>query len=370
MNPQWMCNPRLEKPDQALLEMGNESRFEDHFFFSSSGSTGSPKWIALSAKALEVSALAVNSWLQVTQKDVFGLCLPVFHVGGYGMVERARVAGALLKNFESKWNTLIFHDWLLQSRVSVLSLVPTQVYDLVENNLQAPSSLRVVVVGGGSLTEKLYLKARELGWPLLISYGLTECASQVATAEVESLQEKVFPKAFLLPHISLKKIAEEQFALSSSCLLTGYFQKKEESYVWHDPKIEGNFVLPDRIQIKKIESKTQVQVLGRWEENFKILGELIDFGALKKLFYKEAFEQGLGKNLELGIFPHPRSENCVALICEKFGQVEKAFLKEFNQKVAPFERITHFYEGFVPRSELGKILLRKINPVCLQEYSG
>ena len=286
------------------------------------------------------------------------------------MVERARIAGATLEKFESKWDVSSFYEWLVKSRVSVLSMVPTQVYDLVDKNLKAPSSLRVVVVGGGALTEKLYLRARELGWPLLISYGLTECASQVATAELESLQEKVFPKAFLLPHVSLKKIAEEKFAASGSYLLTGYFQKKHESYVWHDPKVEGDFLLPDRIQIRNIENKTQLQVLGRWEENFKILGELVDYGALKKLFYQEVFDRGLGKKLDLGIFPHPRAENCLALICEKFGQAEKAFLKEFNQKVAPFERITHFYEGFVPRSELGKILLRKINPVCLQEYSG
>jgi O-succinylbenzoic acid--CoA ligase len=140
-------------------------------------------------------------------------------VGGYGMLERSRVSGASLKKFETKWNVFEFYKWLEKERVSVLSLVPTQVYDLVTQKLKAPPSLRIVVVGGGSLTEKLYFEARMLGWPLLISYGLTECASQVATACLSSLKDdKIFPSAFLLPHISVKVIDELKVQVQSPAL--------------------------------------------------------------------------------------------------------------------------------------------------------
>jgi O-succinylbenzoic acid--CoA ligase len=374
MNAQWMLNPRLEKPSVDLLKLGEDPLFNNHFFFSSSGSTAAPKWIALSQKALEASALAVNAWLEVTSRDVFGLCLPTFHVGGYGMVERARVSGALLKRFEAKWNAVDFHSWLIKEEVSVLSLVPTQVYDLIFQKLKAPTSLRIVVVGGGALAKSLFIEARQLGWPLLISYGLTECASQVATASLSSLDSNSLvedlPPAFLLPHVTLKKIGNENFQLKSEALLTAYIKKERDRFFIDDPKNDGFFLLPDKIETNIKGEKLQVFVKGRWEENFKILGELVDYGALKKLFYEETYKLGLWNALELGIFAHPRQEHCLALICENFGQAEKAFLKEFNLKVAPFERITHFYEGLMPRSELGKILLRKINPVCLQEYSG
>src|SRR5207253_1068669 len=78
-------------------------------------------------------------------------------------------------------------------KVTLTSLVPTQVFDLVSANLTAPKNLRAAVIGGGALDPSLYLKARELGWALLPSYGLTECASQVATASLDSLGKKEFP---------------------------------------------------------------------------------------------------------------------------------------------------------------------------------
>lgn len=366
-----MLNPRLEKPSQSLLDLGNDPRFEDHLLFSSSGTTGAPKWIALSRKALEESALAVNSWLEVTSEDVFGLCLPLFHVGGYGMLERSRVTGASLKKFDTKWNVVEFYQWLEKECVSVLSLVPTQIYDLVAQKLMAPSSLRVVVVGGGALSESLYLEARRLGWPLLISYGLTECASQVATASLSSLKDAhAFPSAFLLPHIFAQVIDDLKVQVQSPALFTAYIRQVKQDFIIEDPKEDSSFLLPDKVQLTHIGKKIQFQVKGRWEENFKILGELVDYGALKKLFYDESYKAGLWNQLELGVFPHPRREHCLALICEKLGQAERTLLSAFNQKVAPFERITHFCEGHVPRSELGKIILSKINPVCLQEFSG
>jgi O-succinylbenzoic acid--CoA ligase len=210
-----------------------------------------------------------------------------------------------------------------------------------------------------------------LGWPLLISYGLTECASQVATASLSSLKDNNnFPSAFLLPHISVQMVDEFKVHVQSPALLSAYIGQVGEEFVVEDPKEDSYFLLPDKVQVTKLGEKIQIQVAGRWEENFKILGELVDYGALKKLFYDESYKAGLWNQLELGIFPHPRREHCLALICENFGQAERALLSAFNQKVAPFERITHFCEGHMPRSELGKIILSKINPVCLQEFSG
>ena len=45
------------------------------------------------------------------------------------------------------------------------------------------------MTGGGALDPSLYKQARDLGWPLLPSYGLTECGSQVATASLSSASD-------------------------------------------------------------------------------------------------------------------------------------------------------------------------------------
>ena len=70
----------------------------------------------------------------------------------------------------------------MYKRQTLTSLVPAQVFDLVNAGLKPPHILRAVLVGGGRLEDALYQKATALGWPLLPGYGMTEAASQIATA--------------------------------------------------------------------------------------------------------------------------------------------------------------------------------------------
>ena len=102
------------------------------------------------------------------------------------------------------------------------ALVPTQVFDLVHAGRAAPASVRAIVVGGGALGSDLYTRARELGWPLLPSYGATECASQIATASLASLAADAFPELEILSHAEVRTDAEGRIAVRSPALLTGY----------------------------------------------------------------------------------------------------------------------------------------------------
>lgn len=45
------------------------------------------------------------------------------------------------------------------------SLVPTQVVDLVNGEIQAPPGVRCIIVGGGALDMETGRRARALGWP-------------------------------------------------------------------------------------------------------------------------------------------------------------------------------------------------------------
>lgn len=364
-------NPRSFQPSQALLDyVSVEKKLVDHFLFQSSGSTGQPKWVALSGDALEASAKAVALHLNLHSKDILGLALPEFHVGGYGVLERARVVGAKVKKLTSRWNPNLFRSWLVDERISATSLVPAQVYDLLRLKLKPSKSLKSVVVGGGSLPENLYFSARELGWPLLISYGLTECSSQVATADLSSLEETVesrkWPEAKILSHMSLAQVDHQKVKAKSPALLSYYLVEKNGAFDLFDPKQDGAFLLPDRVEL----FVDSLKVWGRWEQDYKILGEWVRWDHLKKKFSNLCVDRNLFLKFEIEIFPDDRSENKIALLGERFDQDAQALVKTFNADVFPFERITHYYEGNLPRSELGKVLRLKINPICLKEISG
>lgn len=366
-----LYNPRAYNPSQKLLDfVSQEEQLRNHVLFQSSGSTGTPKWVALSHAALEASAHAVNAHTEATSRDIFGLALPRFHVGGFGLIERARVAGAELKVFGAKWNAQAFLKWLEETKVSVTSLVPAQIYDIERLALKAPSHLRCVIVGGGALPKELFFAARFLGWPLLISYGLSECASQVATSSLKSLEtsleERHWPEAKLLAHIQASQLEEYKVKIKSPALLTAYLIEKDSQFSLLDPKVDGTFILPDKVKVYE----NTVNVHGRWEDDYKILGEWIRWDWLKKKFSELCFEKKIFLKFEIEIFSDERRGNKIALICETFDDFAQKLVADFNRDVFPFERITHYYEGNLPRSELGKVQRLKINPICLKEISG
>ncbi|MEK7356812.1 MAG: AMP-binding protein, partial [Bdellovibrionota bacterium] len=216
-----LTNPRWPKDDRFRFQETwidlVEGKFEAHVGIATSGSTGgSGSLVLLSKNALRASARAVNERLAATSADIWYKSLPNFHVGGLGILVRAHLSGAKVVEDESeKWDATGFHSKLEKSEATLLSLVPTQVFDLVREKLRSPSRLRAVIVGGGRLEESLRLAALDLGWPILPSYGMTEAASQVATA-VSPDDPRLVP----LTHLEVMTDHEGRLQLSGSSLLS------------------------------------------------------------------------------------------------------------------------------------------------------
>lgn len=241
-------------------------------YFKTSGSSGEPKWIGLSREALRVSADAVNRHLGVGATSVWALALPIEHVGGFGVVMRAMEAGCGLERFERKWSAPEFAVWLAEVRATHLSLVPTQVHDLVTAGLQAPASLRAVVVGGGCLSVADGRAARELGWPVLSSYGMTEAGSQIATQGLELLDSSYSPEPLgLLPCWEARSGDSGRIEIRGEGLFSG--RLKHEKSNWRFEKREGEwFVTSDSGAVEGRE----IRIAGRADALVKILGELVD----------------------------------------------------------------------------------------------
>ncbi|MBO9667514.1 MAG: AMP-binding protein, partial [Bdellovibrio sp.] len=205
-----------------------ERQLQGHVWIATSGSTAestrSTKLVALSKKSLMASAQSVNQHLQATAQDVWTQVLPHFHVGGLGIEIRAELSGAkVIKALkDGKWDPEFFYQTVLAEKCTLSALVPTQVYDLVERNYSCPSHLRAIVVGGGALDGALFDRARALGWPLLPSYGMTETASQIATASLQSLQNLEYPAIELLSHADARTNAEGFLEVTSLSLFTCY----------------------------------------------------------------------------------------------------------------------------------------------------
>jgi len=306
--------------------------FKRHRFFRTSGSSGREKWVALSDEALEWSARSVIEALGIASKDVLGLALPVIHVGGYGMVLRAEISGASLAKLEVRWNAGSFTDWCDVNRVTISSLVPTQLYDLVSARLSCPTSMRTVVVGGGPLDEELARKARDLRWPVVPSYGMTETSSQVATGDGLPLLQGWEAK-----------IVDGKLALKGDGLLTAIIRREGDGFVAGDPKTDGWYVTNDRCEL----IGKGLRVLGRADRLVKILGELVNLEELEK-FWREKLKR------EVALVDRPNERCGVSLFL--FYEGTEVDLARWNASLPGPGRIAGAIAvDLLPRSTLGKI---------------
>ena len=331
-----LLNPRMP-PDEAARLRSLVVDLPAHVWLATSGTTGTLKLAALSKDALLVSAAAVNRHLESDARDVWCCVLPAFHVGGLGIFARAFLSGARV--LRAQWNA---RELAANSEMTLASLVPAQVSDLVELQLPAPANLRAVVVGGGALPDALYTSGRELDWPLLPSYGMTETCSQVATATLDS------PELRLLDHVEARTGSDGRLAFRGASLFTGY--ATEGGLV--DPKTsDGWFVTED---LGAVDGR-RLQVEGRRGNVVKIGGESVDLTRLDAILASIA-----GNHAAVVAVPEPRLGQVIHLAVDAFGDAE-GVLAAFNAGVHPFERarVVHRVTE-IPRSPLGKLLRVKL----------
>ncbi|HVE69806.1 MAG TPA: AMP-binding protein [Thermoanaerobaculia bacterium] len=319
-----LLNPRMPADERARLE-SFVTDLQGHLWLATSGTTGALKLTALSKQAMLASAAAVNRHLQSDASDVWLCVLPKFHVGGLGIYARAFISGA----------RVVTTGW---EAVTLASLVPAQVSDLVRAGTRAPASLRAVVIGGGALASSLYSEARALGWPLLPSYGMTECCSQVATATAQS------PELLLLDHMEARVEEDGRLSLRSAALFTGY--ATAEGFI--DPRVDGWFTTED---VASIDGGV-LRVEGRRGDFVKIGGESVDLSRLDRILAE------LGADAAAVAIPDERLGHVIALaIAGDDGSVVDAF----NTRVFPFERARRVIRvAEIPRTPLGKIIRNRI----------
>ena len=361
-----LLNPRWPKEDyqnlQKLAQIVQAERgLKNHVWIATSGSSadsiGATKLVALSKMALQASALSVNKHLQATQNDVWTQVLPHFHVGGLGIEIRAQLSGAKVVKalINDKWDPEYFHQVLCSEKCTLSALVPTQVYDLVERQYQSPSHLRAIVVGGGALDVPLFEKARALGWPLLPSYGMTETASQIATASLESLQSFEYPAIELLPHANARTNAEEFLEVTALSLFTCYAQNTAKGPHHWDPKAENWFTTEDRGQV----ADRQLKVSGRSKDYVKIGGEGTNVARLRALLEKSALDLNPRWPLQVTLvdMPSERLGAEIHMVTTLSEDKAQKIAESYSEKVLPFEKIRKIHTiKEIPRSDLGKIL--------------
>lgn len=149
-----------------------------------SGTTGEPKPVLLTGENHRASALASAANLGVEPDDRWLCCLPVHHVGGLAILLRSAIYGTTAV-LHPTFDAAAVAESLASGEATLVSLVSTMVRRLAAAGLTEAPALRAALVGGGPVPREVLEWAAAHGFPAVQTYGMTETASQVATARLD-----------------------------------------------------------------------------------------------------------------------------------------------------------------------------------------
>jgi len=176
-------NPALtpQRRDALLQAAGGPVADDIELLIATSGTQGEPKAVMLGGANLQAGVLASRSRLPLQAGDAWLACLPLYHIGGMAILYRCAEAGAAVVLHEGFDPQRVWND-IEKYRATHISLVPAMLARLLDNCRDSPPpALRVALIGGGPLSAALAERACAAGWPVCVSYGMSETGSQVAT---------------------------------------------------------------------------------------------------------------------------------------------------------------------------------------------
>lgn len=139
-------------PDEALV-------------IATSGSTGTPKGVVHTHSSLEAAARASATSLGLSADDRWLVCIPVSHIGGFGVITRARMTSSPIVFHESFESTRV--ESAARSGCSHVSLVPTALRRV------DPSLFRRILLGGQAAPP-------DVPHNVTVTYGSTETGGGIA----------------------------------------------------------------------------------------------------------------------------------------------------------------------------------------------
>jgi o-succinylbenzoate---CoA ligase len=179
--------------DQTLdFERGELALDSPFAIVFTSGTSGHPKGALLTIGNFFYSAMSSAYHIGTMPYDRWLCVLPLYHVGGLSIVLRCCLYGTSIELI-GKFDAPMLNQHLAENPVTLVSLVPTMLYRMLETRTpeQNPLALRLVLLGGAAATPELLAKALQYGVPIATTYGLSEATSQVATAPFETVQRKI-----------------------------------------------------------------------------------------------------------------------------------------------------------------------------------
>ncbi|XOV79321.1 MAG: AMP-binding protein [Aestuariibacter sp.] len=186
------------KDGQAQIVAGGKQAPDKNvtLLLSTSGSTGSPKQVALSAKNIHSNASAIADYLNISAQDVAITTLPMFYSYGLSVINSHLASGAAIVLSNETFMSREFWQALDAHKVTNIAGVPHSYQMLQKLGFLRKSfpHLRYMTQAGGKLDRATVVAfaeyAQNQNLSFFIMYGQTEATARIAYLHPDKVLRK------------------------------------------------------------------------------------------------------------------------------------------------------------------------------------
>lgn len=216
----FSSDPPALHPDLALL-------------MPTSGSTGSPKLVRLSARAVAANAASIGQYLPCGQGERAITSLPFHYAYGLSVVHSHLLAGGALLLTQEGVMSGDFWRFFKGMEATSLAGVP-YTYEMLRKlgiDRRKPESLRTLTQAGGRLSEADIRHWAQVaqGWEAQfhVMYGQTEATARIACLPPAHLPTKAGGIGQAIPG-GLLRLVEDELVYAGPNVMMGYAEKAED----------------------------------------------------------------------------------------------------------------------------------------------
>jgi len=149
-----------------------------------SGSTGTPKGVELTADRLAFVGSAVAQHLALTADDRGYNSLPLFHINAEVVGLLATLTAGSTLVLDARFHRTGFWDLMAERDITWVNAVPAILAVLATEPIRPPAGLRLIRTASAPLPGPVADTFADI--PLVVSYGMTEAASQITATPVDA----------------------------------------------------------------------------------------------------------------------------------------------------------------------------------------
>ena len=262
-------------PDLALL-------------VSTSGSTGSPKLVRLSAASIQANAAAIAQYLHLRPSDTAVTTLPLSYCYGMSVVNSHLLVGASLALTDLSVVDPCFWDLVRTEGVTSFAAVP-YTFELLDRvgfeHMDVPSLRYITQAGGRLAPERVRSYAelgRERGWDLFVMYGQTEATARMAYLPPDLAAEHPHAIGVAIPggEFRLEPVPgldDWELVYTGPNVMLGYAEKPEDLALGREiSELHTG-------DLARLGPDELYEIVGRRSRFVKIVGLRVDLGRVERL---------------------------------------------------------------------------------------